>query len=878
MKPFSSIAIPHKDILEGKLTMDVFAADLWEVFKGKAPEEYQDPDVFFKKTFLTQGLRNLLSVTEKRLKGEGGDPIIQLQTPFGGGKTHALIALYHKVKEWKANVVVIDGTSLDPKDIAPWEEIEKQLTGDVKKLEGRTSPGREKLKALFKAHQPLLILMDEILQFTTKASGIKVGDSTLASQVLAFIQELTGTIKSLDKSLLILTLPSSVLEHYDENAEKLFRQLSKITGRMEKVYTPVQEEEICQVIRRRLFSSIKEKESREVIEEFLDYAEKEKILPEGIEKPSYREKFMKSYPFQPEVIDILYKRWGSFPTFQRTRGVLRLLSLVVYSLKDAKDAIIRLADFDLKDDEIKGELIKHIGQEFDGIIACDITSSDAGGKKVDKGLGDAYSAFSFGTKTATTLFMYSFSGGPEKGATINEVKLSSVDLSVPSAIVAEAVSKLRENLFYLQYDGRLFFTNQPNINRMLLNKIDGISDEVLTEEEKNLLIKYLTKEHFEIFLWPKSNRDVPDTKKLKLIVYPNQDNKRCEEFMENYGERPRVYRNILIFLCPMDSERISFEDFLKKKIAWQLIDEDKTLSLTPAQRKEVKERIRKAESEVREQIGRLYRIVLLPSKDGFKEIDLGIPTYGEETTIDKKIYESLRREGEILERLAPLTLKEKYLKDKDYVESHNILESFYKTPGEIRITSDEVLRDCIKQGVENGLFGVGDIEDDEPKPRYFKTTFSPELVEGEIIIKAELCIPPEGIPPEEFQSYIDRIQQAQDPKSLEDVVKEVPLDYLSIEQKEQFDSEKTKKEKELKVIPPPPPDKYQSISLTLKVPSGKLSDVVRMVNLIRMKFSQVDVKVEISAQNGEISTSDYDNKIKEAIDQADIIIEEEERE
>ena len=118
-RSFHTIAIPHKDVLDGNLTMDVFAADLWEVFKGRAPAEYSDSDAFFNRTYLTQGLKDLLNVVEKRVSGNGGDPVIQLQTPFGGGKTHALIALYHKSKEWKAKRVVIVGTALQPNQIPP---------------------------------------------------------------------------------------------------------------------------------------------------------------------------------------------------------------------------------------------------------------------------------------------------------------------------------------------------------------------------------------------------------------------------------------------------------------------------------------------------------------------------------------------------------------------------------------------------------------------------------------------------------------------------------------------------------------------------------------------------------------------------------------
>ncbi len=99
MKPFHTIAVPHKDILEGRLTMDVFAADLWEVCKNRGHDEYKDAETFFRKTYLTKGLENLLTIVEKRLCGKGSDPVIQIQTPFGGGKTHALIAMYHKCQK-----------------------------------------------------------------------------------------------------------------------------------------------------------------------------------------------------------------------------------------------------------------------------------------------------------------------------------------------------------------------------------------------------------------------------------------------------------------------------------------------------------------------------------------------------------------------------------------------------------------------------------------------------------------------------------------------------------------------------------------------------------------------------------------------------------
>jgi hypothetical protein len=855
MKPFSTIAIPHRDIQEGRLTMDVFAADLWQVFKGSAPDEYQSPEVFFRKTYLTVGMKNLLDVVKKRLDGRGGDPIIQLQTPFGGGKTHSLIALFHKAKEWEANVVVIDGTAFDPRETTLWGEIERQLTGNISLLKGGTTPGKEKLTELLKEHQPLLILMDEVLEYAIKSSGINVGSSNLASQTVAFIQELSGTISILPNSILVLTLPSSLIEHYDENGEQLFQRLQKVLGRVEKIFTPVQDEEISQVIRRRLFSYIDENSATEVINDFLDYADRERILPEGVDIADYRDRFKASYPFQPEVIDVLYKRWGSFPSFQRTRGVLRILALVVHSLKNSNIPFIRLGDFDLNNQELRRELIKHIGGEYDSVVDSDFVSNDAGAKKVDRELGDAYKPFAFGTKSATAIFMYSFSGGPRRGATLNEIKLACAVPSTPSSIVVEAVSKLQKYLFYISdtsdiSDKELFFTNQPNLNRILLTKMESIEKEKLVEHEKELLGKSFSKEYFEVYIWPSNSKDVPDGKRLKLIVLKNQES--CKDFLENCGERPRVYRNSLIFLTPAESERINFEKYLKQKIAWELIKKDVTLRITEEQRKRVFEEIKNSESSFKEHISGLYRRILCPSRDGFKEIDLGIPTYGENISLDKKVFEKLKTEGDLLEKLSPLTFKEKYFKDKEYVETKNILESFFTTPGEIRITKDEVLKVSIKEGVKQGLFGIGVIENGIPKCRNFKEECSPELVENEIIIRAELCttVAAEGI--SEAQSYGYETSAYEDKR---------------------FEIVEEEKE-ELQTTGKP---KYRHINLSLIVPpSGKFSDVFKMINYLKNIFAEVNVRIEISAKEGEIQKSDYEDKILEALHQAEVKIEKEE--
>ena len=174
MKAFNQIATPHSDILQGRLTMDIFAADIWQVLKGRAPADYLDRDLFFNKTYPTKGLKNLLEVVKKRLKGGGGDSVIQLQTPFGGGKTHALIALYHEAKKNNIKIFVFDGTALNPKTSKPWEELEEQLTGGVSLTQGEISPGKDTLAKLLTANQPVLILMDEILNMLPERLVLKL--------------------------------------------------------------------------------------------------------------------------------------------------------------------------------------------------------------------------------------------------------------------------------------------------------------------------------------------------------------------------------------------------------------------------------------------------------------------------------------------------------------------------------------------------------------------------------------------------------------------------------------------------------------------------------------------------------------------------------
>jgi len=835
MRAFTQVAVPHEDVIRGRLTMDIFAADLWQVVTGKAPQDYRDPDLFFKKTYMTNGLRNILEVARKRLSGNIGDSVIQLQTPFGGGKTHTLIALYHKAKEWNVKVAVFDGTAFNPTEIRPWEEIEKQLTGKIQLTKGKISPGKDKLVQLLSSNIPVLILMDEILEYATKAAAVKVGDSNLASQLLAFIQELSGAVSTLPNTLLVITLPASHLEHYDENAEKLFQQIQKITGRIERIYTPVEEEEIEYVIRTRLFQYVDDKEVKKIVDEFVNYVKKEGLLSRD-EEEVYRERFIKSYPFKPEVIDTLYKRWGSFPTFHRTRGVLRLLSLVVHDLLEANIPFVRLGDFNLNNDEIRRELIKHIGQEWDSIIAQDITSPDAGAKKVDASLAPAYRPYKLGTVVSTTIFMTSFSGRGERGSSIRELKLSSITPEIPSSVIDTVINELREKLFYLSDEG-LFFTNQPNLNRLIISKEENIRPEEIEEEIKEIVEKSISaKGPLKTYLFPKFPKDIPDTPELKLIIIDKEFPDK--EFLEKCGNSPRVYRNTLIFLTVDGHQRDAICSFVRKLLALEHVSKDKQLNLTEKQKKDLQNKLNFMKERIYEELRKYYRKIYLPSKEGFEKHDLGLPTLGE-NYLDKEIYEFLTSQGKILKKLAPQAIKEKYLKDKNYIEIRKLYEAFLKTPGEIRILSPEILKESVVKGVAEGIFRFGYLKNGSIECVPLEELPTVNLEEREVIVNPDFC------KEEKYTENIEEINKA-------GVLQQPTQEFYTVDEKV---------EKNISSVQPATL-KYNKLTLTLRVPHGHMYTVTQIMNYLKGKFDNISITITVKAEGGEgIYEEEYRDKI-----------------
>jgi hypothetical protein len=852
MTAFHTIAIPHDDILQGRLTMDVFAADLWEVYKGRGAEEYRNPTLFFQKTYQTEGLKTLLDVVESRLKGKGGDPVIQIQTPFGGGKTHALIAMYHKAAEWNAKRVVMVGTALSPHETL-WGLLEEQLTGKRQLCVGNLSPGRtDEFRNLLASQGPLLILLDEVLAYVTKAAGVQVAESTLAAQTISFMQELTEVAGTLDQVALVITLPASLLEHFDTRAEQLYQQLQRVSGRVEKIYTPVQDDEITRVIRCRLFAHLNEKAASKEISSFIDYANRETLLPAGMEASQYRERFEASYPFIPEVVDILYQRWGSFATFQRTRGVLRLLALVIHALKDRAIPYITLADFDLGNQDIRRELLKHIGAEYESVIVNDLTGVEAGAKKVNSSLGKAYQGLRLGERVATTMFMYSFSGGIERGVTMSEIKRNSTTLENPSSAVAEVVEELKGRLFFIQNQaGKYFFSNQANLNRLLLIRMENIHDSDIKAVEETLLKARVKGDRLKVYVWREQSSDIPDTSDLKLVILSKPDEKLMRSLLEEKGNTPRVHRNTLFFLVPVASESLAFANLVRKHLAYQALENDKTLQLSADQRKEIKDNAKQLSGDLSEAMRRLYRQLYLPAHNGWKNVDLGLPTAGDAKYIDYETYDRLRQESEILEKIAPLVIKEKFLQGREWVLTAQLYQASLKTPGETRTINQMVWENSIAEGVRKGLFGMGELENEQPVCRYFKEEPSVSMAENEILIKAEIC----------------------EAQKVEPEVPVTPLPWPPTPGSSVHEpGSGTLPGIQTNPVPPVQITKGMTqLSFNFVVPKGKVSNLMGVLNYLQSKYNRVEISLNLA--EGSLTEQEYEDKIKEAFRQMGVDVE-----
>lgn len=769
LPPWWEVAEPHRDIREGRFDAAVFAADLGMVLQDKGAVDYRDPVTFFKKTYPTRGLTELLVDIMRRLAGEAaGEAVIQLQTPFGGGKTHTLLALYHLFQHTdqiehldamrtlllaaglsrvpQANVAALVGTALDANEgrHAPeglhictlWGEMAYQLGGpDLYRLiesndQNRIAPGTDQLGELLTQARPALILVDEALEYQAKAAGVQVGEGTLAGQTLSFLQELTIAVANHPQTALVVTLPSSRLELFDEAAIVAHERLERVMGRIETVRAPVEGVEVYEILRRRLFERVgNPAEHRRVAEAYWEYYQGHADdLPREVREPKYRELMVRAYPFHPELIAILYERWGSIPGFQRTRGVLRLLALVVGDLyrKRHHAPLIQPCHVDLGVQEVRRELVKYIGDAYETVLGSDVANHGAKAPQIDQALGSEYAREGVAQGLATSIFLYSHSGGRERGGTEPQLRLAVLHPAMTPAIVADATDRLTKRLWYLYGDGGVWrFLAQPNLNKILVEREDAVGSEEIRQEVRRTLEEIVGLRTFRrVYVWPTEDRDVADTPELSLVVldlnHPlgQEDEDETRRFisriLDNHGTTFRKYRNTLAFLAPDDGALQGVTSAARSLIALRGIATDQVTveQLSEEQRKMLYERLDNARSGLPQRVAAAYRhIVVGGPEKSLQAWDMGAQAYDTSRTLSQRVWDTLKDTEKLLEKLDPrLIVEERWAlwpEDNDALRVADLWDYFVRYTHLPMLADQAVLTGAIVEGLERRLFGYG---------------------------------------------------------------------------------------------------------------------------------------------------------------------------
>ena len=735
MKNWYDVVDPHKDIKECRLDQSVFAADLGDVVKNRGALDYKDPYIFFKRTYFTKGILNYLKKVNQILNGESGDSVIEIQTPFGGGKTHTLITIYHyiknsnKVKELlpedlplvDAKIAVIVGTDLNPLEgrnvdglniKTLWGDIAYQLAGKEGYLEfqnndeKRISPGKEKLIAFLEKQQPFVLLFDEILEYMAKASGVDYSDTNLASQTKAFLQEITTTMSSLKKAILVASLPSSELEDYGKESGKLLATLEKIFGRVESIEAPVKGDEIYSIITRRLFSkTINEADKRKIINDYFEmYRNNENNFPSKVIDINYKNKMSLAYPFHPKLIDTLREKWGTFPNFQRTRGVLKLLASVLEDLYSTEKTIdfILPGDINFGNSEISELFLKLIGREYEGIIASDIAGDNAKSIQLDskhknwKHLAE---------RISTAVFFSSFSADDSKrGINIKNIKLSTMRIDTFSSLISEIISEfLMDKLWYLNIkDNRYYVSKIPNLNRIKSDRRPLFEDKY--REEFYSIIKKNIGSKIKSCVWPQNSNDVPDNKEITLVIIDPKKQINISEYINNKGDNFRVNKNTLVFCDPFPDGISYLKEQIRDLLVLESIKKDiesGELHSLESELNDINKDIKRIKNDFSYNLRNAYRIVYV----GDKKINLGQPITDKEH-LSNWIYKELEDKEEIVKNLGVNYITIKFLKEREKINTKTMLEQFFKIIEYPILTSEEILKVPIRQGIMNGDFGI----------------------------------------------------------------------------------------------------------------------------------------------------------------------------
>jgi len=578
LKPWREVVTPHKDVASGRYQQAEFAADLWQVYLGEGTDEYRKPVEFFRRTYLTESLKRLLVTAVQRVSGKGGDPVVQLQTNFGGGKTHSMLALYHLFsgisatdlagidavlqetdtkKLPTAKRVVLVGNRISPGNPVRkpdgtvvrtlWGEIAWQLGGKkaFERLraddEKATSPG-DVLRLLFNEYGPCLILIDEWVAYARQLHDQTDLPAGSFETQFTFAQALTESAKLAKGCLLVISLPASDttgsphtqaddVEVGGQRGREGLDRLRNVIGRVESSWRPASAEEGFEIVRRRLFEPLADPtqfRDRDVVARaFADlYRSQHQEFPPECHDADYEKRIKAAYPIHPEIFDRLYTDWSTLVKFQRTRGVLRLMAAVINSLweKGDKNPLILPANIPIDDQRVQFELTRYLSDNWLPILEKDVDGPSSLPLRLD-GEVPNLGKFAACRRVARTIYLGSAptSMAAHRGVEDRRVKLGCVMPGEAPAVFGDALRRLASAATYLYQDGpRYWYSTQPTVTKLAEDRAEQLKrdpDKVVQEMDKRVRADLRKMGDFKrVHAMPSSSADVPDEFDGRLVV------------------------------------------------------------------------------------------------------------------------------------------------------------------------------------------------------------------------------------------------------------------------------------------------------------------------------------------------------------------------
>ena len=672
LRPWREIITPHPDVASGRYQQAEFAADLDRVTRGEGSDEYRNPRDFFARTFLTEGLRHLLINALRRLDGNGGDPVIKLQTNFGGGKTHSMLALYHLcagvptaelpgVDALLADAGVSSppfvqratfvGTALSPARVhrkpdgtevhTLWGELAWQLGGAAGYAfvaaddQHGVSPGSRALGELLDFAGPCLILIDEWLAYVRMLYGVSGLPAGSFDANMTFAQSLTEAVKGAPQALLVASIPASDIEIGGEGGREALTRLENTFARIESVWRPATAEEGFEIVRRRLFQPIASAGlfalRDATVHAFATlYREQPQEFPASCREGDYERRMQAAYPIHPELFDRLYNDWSTLDRFQRTRGVLRLMAAVIHTLWERNDAnlLILPATIPIDDATVGDELTRYLDDPWKPVIEKDVDGPHSLPLQLDKD-NPNFGRYSATRRVARTLFLGSAptANTANKGLEDRQIKLGCVQPGESPATFGDALRRLSDNANHLYLDNqRYWFSTQPSVTRLAQDRAAQLDRDTIHDEIVERLKKEASKrgDFARVYPCPATSGDVPDERTARLVILsPTASHsakdatsdayRAAREILDNRGNSPRRYRNTLVFLAADKTRLAELESAMRQFRAWKSIAEEaETLNLDPfGTRQAITQRTR-ADEAIAGRLPETYAWVLVP--------------------------------------------------------------------------------------------------------------------------------------------------------------------------------------------------------------------------------------------------------------------------